>query len=119
MAVPGLAGCAPDCVQTPPAHIRSPARMLAASLRLGATRVSIDHVPSSLVALNALDRRKVAVLLAAGIIHHPDVGPRLIHKTCTPILGEDAGVMHGDDFFELLAAVDLADTLDGAQLVGV
>ena len=104
--------------ETTPA-IRSPARMLAASLRRGATRVFIDCLPSSSVALNALDRRKVAVLFAASIIHHPDVWPRLIDETCTPILSENAGVVDGDDFFEFLAAVDLADTLDGAQLVGV
>src|SRR5712675_1609769 len=74
---------------------------------------------SSSVTLNALDRRQVAMLLATRIIHHPDVGPRLVHETRVPILGEDTRIVDGDDVLELLAAIDLADAFDGAQLVGV
>src|SRR3979490_825421 len=73
----------------------------------------------SLVALNALDRGKFTMLFATGIIHHPDVGSGLVHETRAPILGECAGIVDGDDVFELLAALDLAYTLMGAQLVCV
>ena len=50
-----------------------------------------------LVPLHTLDRGKVAVLFATGIIHDSKIGARLIHEARAPIFGEDARVVDGDD----------------------